>query len=430
MPIKYISSNTSFKSVHVDQVHDKIPAGQYYVRIDRMGDLYLEKTEWKEEHVIYGNDVGSRVHRCINAFINNPGRNVGFAFMGDSGSGKSLTMRKLALTAMKQFDIPIFIVDYNISGQVLTDSIRNFAKEAVIVFDEFEKIYSDTGSLNSLLPFFDGVNTETRFMILITGNDDIGSRYFYNRPGRIHYLYQYGRLSEGDVREFLEKQLNDKTKIEDILMMRDISLLFSYDILRSIVNECNLYPEMPFKEVVEPLALDIGLDSSVNFVCSVYINGKNVAYTDAVIGIDEIINYRKIGYASNFFVGLFLKPLDLLEIILSDENNKDDSPLSNIIHRAQIFSEYSIERFFKEIGKEEDGCTPLSNKGIAELASKCYASIGHSSDNNEEHATLNFKDGIMHENFNLEGFVIPFGENIQIEFLPKRKQYQMSSYFK
>ena len=53
MPIKYISSNMSFKSVHVDQVHDKIPAGQYYVRIDRMGDLQLEKTERKEEHVVY-----------------------------------------------------------------------------------------------------------------------------------------------------------------------------------------------------------------------------------------------------------------------------------------------------------------------------------------------------------------------------------------
>lgn len=430
MPIKYISSNTSFKSVHADQVHDKIPAGQYYVRIDRMGDLYLEKTEWKEEHVIYGNDVGTRVDRCINAFINNPGRNVGFAFMGDSGSGKSLTMRKLALTAMKQFDIPIFIVDSNISGQVLTDSIRNFAKEAIIVFDEFEKIYSDTDSLNSLLPFFDGVNTETRFMILITGNDDIGSRYFYNRPGRIHYLYQYGRLSEGDVREFLEKQLNDKTKIEDILMMRDISLLFGYDILRSIVNECNLYPEMPLKEAIEPLALDIGLDSNIHFVCSVYINGKKVAYTNVNVGIDEIINYRKTGHVSKFAVGVFIKPVDLLEVILSDENNKDDSPLSDIYHRAYIFSEDSIERFLKEAGEEGDGCTQLSNEGIAELSSKSYASIGHSSDSNEDHMTLSFKEGVMHENFNSEGFTIPLGENIQIEFLPKRKQYQMSSYFK
>lgn len=430
MPIKYISSNTSFKSVHADQVHDKIPAGQYYVRIDRMGDLYLEKTEWKEEHVIYGNDVGTRVDRCINAFINNPGRNVGFAFMGDSGSGKSLTMRKLALTAMKQFDIPIFIVDSNISGQVLTDSIRNFAKEAIIVFDEFEKIYSDTDSLNSLLPFFDGVNTETRFMILITGNDDIGSRYFYNRPGRIHYLYQYGRLSEGDVREFLEKQLNDKTKIEDILMMRDISLLFGYDILRSIVNECNLYPEMSLKEAIEPLALDIGLDSNIHFVCSVYINGKKVAYTNVNVGIDEIINYRKKGHVSKFAVGVFIKPVDLLEVILSEENNKDDSPLSDIYHRAYIFSEDSIERFLKEAGEEGDGCTQLSNEGIAELSSKSYASIGHSSDNNEDHMTLSFKEGVMHENFNSEGFTIPLGENIQIEFLPKRKQYQMSSYFK
>lgn len=430
MPIKYISSNTSFKSVHADQVHDKIPAGQYYVRIDRMGDLYLEKTEWKEEHVIYGNDVGTRVDRCINAFINNPGRNVGFAFMGDSGSGKSLTMRKLALTAMKQFDIPIFIVDSNISGQVLTDSIRNFAKEAIIVFDEFEKIYSDTDSLNSLLPFFDGVNTETRFMILITGNDDIGSRYFYNRPGRIHYLYQYGRLSEGDVREFLEKQLNDKTKIEDILMMRDISLLFGYDILRSIVNECNLYPEMPLKEAIEPLALDIGLDSNIHFVCSVYINGKKAAYTNVNVGIDEIINYRKKGHVSKFAVGVFIKPVDLLEVILSEENNKDDSPLSDIYHRAYIFSEDSIERFLKEAGEEGDGCTQLSNEGIAELSSKSYASIGHSSDNNEDHMTLSFKEGVMHENFNSEGFTIPLGENIQIEFLPKRKQYQMSSYFK
>lgn len=430
MPIKYISSNTSFKSVHADQVHDKIPAGQYYVRIDRMGDLYLEKTEWKEEHVIYGNDVGTRVDRCINAFINNPGRNVGFAFMGDSGSGKSLTMRKLALTAMKQFDIPIFIVDSNISGQVLTDSIRNFAKEAIIVFDEFEKIYSDTDSLNSLLPFFDGVNTETRFMILITGNDDIGSRYFYNRPGRIHYLYQYGRLSEGDVREFLEKQLNDKTKIEDILMMRDISLLFGYDILRSIVNECNLYPEMPLKEVIEPLALDIGLDSNIHFVCSVYINGKKAAYTNVNVGIDEIINYRKKGHVSKFAVGVFIKPVDLLEVILSDENNKDDSPLSDIYHRAYIFSEDSIERFLKEAGEEGDGCAKLSNEDIAELSSKSYASIGHSSDSNEDHMTLSFKEGVMHENFNSEGFTIPLGENIQIEFLPKRKQYQMSSYFK
>ena len=430
MPIKYISSNTSFKSVHVDQVHDKIPVGQYYVRIDRMGDLYLEKTEWKEEHVIYGNDVGTRVHRCINAFINNPGRNVGFAFMGDSGSGKSLTMRKLALTAMKQFDIPIFIVDSNISGQVLTDSIRNFAKEAVIVFDEFEKIYSNKDSLNSLLPFFDGVNTETRFMILITGNDNIGSQYFYNRPGRIHYLYQYGRLSEGDVREFLEKQLNDKTKIEEILMIREISSLFSYDILRSIVNECNLYQEMPLKEVIEPLALDIGLDNNLHFICSFYINGKNVAYTNVGIGIDEIINYRKTGHASKFSTGLFFKPIDLLEIILSDKNNKDDSPLSNIVHRAYIFSEDSIQRFLKENDVEDDECSSLSNEGIAELASKNYALIGHSGDNSEEHATLNFKEGIVHKNFNLEGFTIPLGENIQIEFLPKRNRYQMSNYLK
>lgn len=160
------------------------------------------------------------------------------------------------------------------------------------------------------------------------------------------------------------------------------------------------------------------------------INGKNVAYTNVDIGIDEIINYRKTGHASKFFAGLSLKPVDLLEIILSDENNKNDSPLSNIVHGAYIFSEDSIEQFFKEIGEEYDGCTPLSNKGIAELASKSYASIGHSSDNSEEHVTLKFKESVMHENFNLEGFVIPLGENIQIEFLPKRKQYQMSSYFK
>ena len=45
-------------------------------------------------------------------------------------------------------------------------------------------------------------------------------------------------------------------------------------------------------------------------------------------------------------------------------------------------------------------------------------------------SNTSFTEGVMHENFNLEGFVIPLGENIKIEFLPKRKQYQMSSYFK
>ena len=427
MAIKYISNGTTFNSAQVDNVYNKIPVGQYYVRIDREGRLYLEKTEWKEETVIYGDEVGTRVHRCINAFINNPDRNVGFAFMGDSGSGKSLTMRKLALTAMKQFEMPIFIIDQAISGQMLTNQLRKFAKEAVIIFDEFEKTYSDKDSLGSLLPFFDGVNTETRFMIIVTGNDNIGSQYFYNRPGRIYYLYQYGKLPENEVRLFLEKQLDDKSKIEEILLIREISNLFSYDILRSIVNECNLYPEMPLKEAIGPLPLNIDLFDRINFNVSLIIDGKAVSHNVLSIDISQVINFRKYNTYASKSMHMFLRPKHLLELILRHKNNESVSPIIEIDHSAYIFSDKSYEKICEEKGDNAPDGQILDIDEAYELASKPYAVVGNTQDNVEENSTILIRGDQLLEKFNPEGFFLPIDENTRFEFIPSKSRFSLSN---
>ena len=157
-------------------------------------------------------------------------------FNGLKGTGKTIGAKILS----NRMGIPVILVNAPYNG--LLDFIQSLCFECVVLIDEAEKTFHENGEI--LLKMIDGVYNEKRKLYLLTTNNLYLDSNLLGRPGRIRYIKQFGNLKPKAIKEYLNDNLNDKSKAEDVIKAVDTLEISTIDILKAIVDEVNIHGEI------------------------------------------------------------------------------------------------------------------------------------------------------------------------------------------
>ena len=318
--VSWIQNGSNYKRVegNVSNV-DTVPKGIYNVGLSITG-WYLERTadEFVFNYKVYGLQSKFMQH-VLTAFKNTKG-NFGILLNGTKGTGKSVTAKVLA----NKFNLPVIVVkSFGENNTQLIEFLASFNFDCVFFFDEFEKNFSDKDS--SILQIMDGVYTsEYRRIFLLTTNETNINDNLISRPSRLRYIHEFSNLEPEITREYLNDTLNDKSHIEDIIDFVDTLQISTIDILKSIVEEINIFGFDKFME-----------DKS-------FFNIKTAAYTYRT----KRIYLRNDEELHNYSVDKFLADLKLYEKKPNRFNYPNDEEF------AKVYNEYR-----NTIYREPDYCT-------------------------------------------------------------------------
>ena len=166
-------------------------------------------------------------------------KNLGVIFNGIKGTGKTISAKLLC----NQIGLPVIVVNQSFEGAVL-EFIPRLSFEAVILIDEAEKTFSEKDDAHILLKLIDGVYNRTRKLYILTTNKLHINENLLGRPGRIRYIQEFTNLPKVAVEEYLEDNLEDKSKKQAVLDIVDLLEISTIDILKSIVEEFNIFGDM------------------------------------------------------------------------------------------------------------------------------------------------------------------------------------------
>lgn len=233
------------------KTYKKLPAKTYKVNFSKMMGFSLQKQDdfVQSEDKIYG-DHERKVDKVLNSYDKFT-RSLGVILSGDKGIGKSLFTQLLAQKSIEK-GLPVILVDTSYPG--IANFIDSIKQEALIMFDEFEKVFSnkdDEESQDKLLGLFDGTSQIKRLYTITVNDLNKVSSYMINRPGRFHYHIRFGYPDAQEVTEYMEDKLTEgHNYIKDVVAFSQ-KIKLNYDCLRAIVFELNLGSS--FSEAIKDL---------------------------------------------------------------------------------------------------------------------------------------------------------------------------------
>jgi hypothetical protein len=284
------------------EIMDALPPAVYSMKFSKMQGFWFEPMQLEPfSGKVYGEQkrMAEKVERRYRAV---EGRNLGVLLSGPKGTGKSLFVRNLA--AKLSAEMPVVVVKEN-GGQPMLAELASLKGRAVIIFDEFEKMFradatgssgcntreNDIREQETALSFFDGVETRQEKLLLLTVNETYNlSRLLLGRPGRIHYHFRMALPSVAEIEAYLADNLGAAAVSGD---RRDISAKLasravSWDSLEAVTAELNS------GETVEATLKDLNIGTDeVNGIRiamrAIYENGaESVTFIDAGDGDDTL----------------------------------------------------------------------------------------------------------------------------------------------
>jgi len=242
------TNNFIYLDFNIDNIKEKLDPGIYKLHAGKQ--LIFEKVDFDNLPEI----LGEEHKRIKNKVVK---REASALFVGKSGFGKTLLTKHIAKEFAKKY--PVILVE-----RVKVDILKNISykfDKAVFLFDEFEKnflylkdpenfqVEDFEVSQEALLSFFDGVAKKHIFLLTANEREKI-SKYIFNRPGRIRYVFNFEELNEDIFKEF---GFSD----DDIELLKEIenaNFKFSFDLLKYLKEE----KEAGFD--IEESLKDIGID--------------------------------------------------------------------------------------------------------------------------------------------------------------------------
>lgn len=219
------------------QTFTDLPVATYTIAFSQTSGHSLRQTEplGPAEEAVYGSH-SSRVERIVTGYAAMD-RSLGVILSGDKGMGKSLMLRLLAERMRDERQLPTVLVQHDTPGLA---AFLDELGEVVIVFDEFEKIFSneDDESQNQFLSLFDGLSTTKRLYVLSVNELHRVNNYMLNRPGRFHYHMRFTYPEPGTVATYLHDQVPGVTE-KQVVEIVDFSRKYdiNFDHLRAIAFE-------------------------------------------------------------------------------------------------------------------------------------------------------------------------------------------------
>lgn len=228
-------------------IFDQLPKGTYTIKYDEMKQAYyfckVEDLTLPSE--LYGSTT-SRSQRIFQTFQDRKG-GTGVLLEGEKGSGKTLLAKQLSILGLQQ-NYPTILINFPYSGELFNTFISQMTQPAVIIFDEFEKIYT-TEQQEQILTLFDGVYTSQKLFIITCNDQWKLDRNIINRPGRMYYRQTFDTLDPSIITEYCEKHLKNQDYANPIVMISQTIWRFSFDMLKALVEESNRYGESPFESI-------------------------------------------------------------------------------------------------------------------------------------------------------------------------------------
>jgi len=267
----FIKSGNTYKvsSEEAVDLHHTLPAGNYIIKVDMFGGMFLEHIdnfEFKSKR--YGDNI-KNTDRIMNTFKSRD-MSTGIMLAGEKGSGKSLLAKSLSMAAYEE-GMPTIVINSPYKGDNFNKLIQDISQPCVVLFDEFEKVY-DKDDQEEILTLLDGVFPSKKLFILTCNDKWRIDSHMRNRPGRIYYMIDFKGLSAEFITEYCKDNLNDKSHIDKICSIASLFSEFNFDMLKALVEEMNRYNESP-QESLKMLNAKPEFDGGSKYDVTFELNG-------------------------------------------------------------------------------------------------------------------------------------------------------------
>jgi hypothetical protein len=234
----WVRSGSQF-DIYAPAVGTKLEPATYVVQAAPMRGFYLELlADLPVPTRIYGINHAERIMRSYRSRAEQ-GTSTGVWLNGEKGSGK--TMLASVLSKMgRELGLPTVLVQTPYTGPGFNALIEHLG-QAVVVFDEFEKVYSEDGHKDGLLTMFAGSVVAKHLYVVTTNSDWKVSEAMRNRPGRMRYFIDYKGVSEDVVQDYLNERLKDKSVMKELVKALAAVPECNFDILMAAVEEHNMF---------------------------------------------------------------------------------------------------------------------------------------------------------------------------------------------
>lgn len=274
----YMRSGNTFRvsSKEAMDLHETLPAGNYTVNQDMMGNLFLQQIEsFTIGTKLYG-DTTRHTDRIFQTFMDRDA-STGVLLNGEKGSGKSLLAKNLAVTAAEA-NIPTIVINQPWVGDKFNSLIQSIEQPCVVLFDEFEKVYGEDEQ-EQMLTLLDGVFPSKKLFLLTCNDKWRIDKHMRNRPGRIFYMLDFKGLDPDFIREYCEDTLVNKEYIERIVQITGTFSAFNFDMLKALVEEMNRYNEAP-QEAMKMLNAKPEYSEECKYKVHLHVDGKLIEQED------------------------------------------------------------------------------------------------------------------------------------------------------
>ena len=270
----YTQDSVFVRSKSIGEFKDTLDVGFYKLAHHPMLGFFFEKANFPDIPDIIYDNLEDKAHKILKTFNDRKG-NTGVLLSGLKGTGKTLLAKQISILS----GLPVISISQPYSNDDFISFINSIDQDCVIMIDEFEKVYSsefddqhedEFKAQEKLLSLLDGMSNNRKLWIITANQKHKISSYMKDRPGRILYHLEFDSLSPNFVDEFCQENLNNyESKIRDInLYYLFAGRSFSFDVLKSLIEEINRYPDTPTFEVIRDLNIpriypQVGVDVKI-----------------------------------------------------------------------------------------------------------------------------------------------------------------------
>jgi len=232
-------SNVVIIDRYEDNILNKIPSETFLVSFNPNNESYFleQMSDLKVSDKVYG-DVENIADRILYTFDDRK-VSTGVLLTGEKGSGKTL-LAKILSKKLKKAEIPTILVSSPFCDDNFKSFIQSIDDKCMILFDEFEKVYSSKEQMQ-LLTMFDGVMSSKKLFVITSNNEHRLDSNMMNRPGRFFYALHYDSISIKQIKEYAKDNLKNKNNIDSLIKLGEVLSNMNFDMLKALVEEMNRF---------------------------------------------------------------------------------------------------------------------------------------------------------------------------------------------